>query len=90
MNAANSPRAAIVEEITEISRIHGEDCAVKVQILKYDLSPAARRFARGEYGLDTWVGGRYYGKRGLSYDEARYAASRFLLENVEGIAPVLH
>ncbi|MCL4630014.1 hypothetical protein [Burkholderia multivorans] len=90
MNTVSGQQPAIVEEITEISRIHGHDCRVKVRILKCELPAAARRFIRGEYGLDTWVGARYSGKRGLTYDEARYAASRFLLEHVDGIAPVLH
>ncbi|CAJ2933174.1 Uncharacterised protein [Burkholderia pseudomallei] len=90
MDAAKNQLPAIVEEVTEISRAHGEDCEIKVQILKYELSAAALRFVKGEYGLDTWVGACYSGKRGLTYDEARYAASRFLLEHLEGIAPTLH
>lgn len=81
------PEFETLEEFAITSKVSG--AIVKVR-LRRQLNHKPTRFSPAPYFLDLQVGTVHFPYYGVDEQSAHEAATRFLLEHVNGIAPRLH
>ncbi|WP_176158885.1 hypothetical protein [Burkholderia multivorans] len=81
------PEFETIEEFTVNSEV--ANTTIKVR-LRRQMNHKPTRLSRDSYWLDLYVGSVHVPCYGVEERTAREAAARFLLEHVNGIAPIRH